>query len=88
MARIAALSPAAFGARRDSSPCLAQVAFDKVDKRQVGGVADALEGDEPLEQRLGLGEAAFAASSEPLRKHAARGAEHNHGDGGRRDRRR
>ena len=57
VARIAALSPVAFGARRDFEPVLAQIALDKVDQRQIGGVAHALEGDEPREQRLGLGEA-------------------------------
>ena len=54
------MSPAAFGARREFEPMLAQVALDEVDKRQVGGVADALEGDQPREQRLGLGETVFA----------------------------
>src|SRR5271167_2512241 len=37
-------------------PLLAQVTLDKVDERQVRGVADALEGDQPREQRLGVGE--------------------------------
>src|SRR5271168_5111348 len=41
-------------------PMLAQIALDKVDERQVRGVADALEGDQPREQRLGLGETGAA----------------------------
>ena len=69
-------------------PVLAQVALDKVDQRQIGSIADALEGDEPREQRLGFGEAAFARH--PAAPTKARGAapKHNHGDGGRRDLRR
>ena len=39
-------------------PMRAQIGLDEVDDRQVGGIADALDGDEPLEQRLGLGETA------------------------------
>src|SRR5271170_6973271 len=53
-------------------PMPAQVALDKVDERQVRGVADALEGDQPREQRLGLGET--GAARHPAARTSARGA--------------
>ena len=42
-------------------PMRAQIGLDEVDERQVGPVADAVEGDEPRQQRLGLGETALRA---------------------------
>ena len=51
-------------------PVALKIALDKIDERQVGGVADALEGDEAREQRLGLGEPPFAVMA-PSRGEAA-----------------
>ena len=56
VARIAALSPEAFGARRAATPSAAQIIFDEGDERQVRPVADAVESDEARQQRLGLRE--------------------------------